>query len=96
MGGRPMTGDHLTVQGTLTTTILSNSILTLQIVEIYIFWEVILTMKATSIVAILTDIRVVFSIRILGSACGVRFPAQLTTVSMGNNEYHFNPITFIL
>ncbi len=41
--------------GTLTTAILSYIILTLQMVEIYIFWEGILTVKANGRVGILTD-----------------------------------------
>ncbi len=50
-----MTGVHLTLQGTLTTTILSEIILTLQMVEIVMSWGMILTVKANSRVGILAD-----------------------------------------
>ncbi len=43
-GGRYMTGDSV-IQGTLTTAILSD-ILAVTMLEIYIFWEEILTVKA--------------------------------------------------
>ncbi len=49
-----MTGVRLTIQGSRTTAILSDIILTLQIVEISVFWEGILTVKAHCRVWILT------------------------------------------
>ncbi len=52
--GKDMAGGRLTIQITLTTTILSHIILTLQRVEIYIFWEGILTVKANGKPEILT------------------------------------------
>ncbi len=57
---RIMTGVHLTIQGTLTIAVLSDNntldtILTLQMIEKFIFWEGILTSTAHGKVRILTD-----------------------------------------
>ncbi len=53
--GRHMTEVSLTILGTLDNSNIFNIILTLQIVEILISWERILTLKANSRVGILTD-----------------------------------------
>ncbi len=50
-----MTGVCLTVQGSLTTAILSDIIPTLQMVEMLIVWEGILTVKANASLGILID-----------------------------------------
>ncbi len=48
-----MTGDHVTTQGTLTTAILSNIILSFQILDILICWEGVLTDKDNNILGML-------------------------------------------